>query len=146
MQNSGETNLVGVKNLNTKTKRKKGRGEEPESEFELELEGGDAYRNEADEESIPVEDGSKANDIAEKPVIEAKEVRPTVTMACVPRLGSFPVVGPVTGRHYIISNTGTSGIDLEDAEEIRKTPIPVRCLRTGGWKDIIPAGITSYDF
>lgn len=69
--------------------------------------------------------------------------RPTVSMACISRLGSYSCTGLVTGRSYHIEHTGTSGIDLEDAEIISTTSITIRCRRTGGWIDVIPAGITS---
>lgn len=79
------------------------------------------------------------------PVAVKEEYRPTATMACTARLGSHTCDGPITGQTYIISNTGTPGIDVEDAEIIAVETIKIRCQRTGGWIDIIPAGIMHFD-
>jgi hypothetical protein len=78
--------------------------------------------------------GAEVNIRKEAPVV-------LVAMACHPRLGSYAVIGPVTGRSYLIERTVTSGIDLRDAEAIAASEVDTYCFITGGTIKIKPAGI-----
>jgi hypothetical protein len=78
--------------------------------------------------------GAEVNTRKEAPVV-------LVAMACHPRLGSYPVDGPVTGKHYLIERTVTPGIDLRDAEAIAASEVDTYCFTTGGTIKIKPAGI-----
>ena len=73
--------------------------------------------------------------------VEATTKSQTVSMACNYKLGHITIDGPVTGKTYTITNTGTPGIDIRDAEAIAASKVPFRCVRTGEWVEITPAGI-----
>lgn len=54
-------------------------------------------------------------------------------VACLSRLGTYTVTGPVTGKRWAVSKSGT-WIDRLDAEMLVDTKIQIYCGRVG--KDI----------
>lgn len=60
-----------------------------------------------------------------------------IFMAAHSRIGTYKVVGPVTGRQYHIPIAGT-WVDEEDGEILRETTIMIFCHRQGRDIEIYP--------